>query len=239
MGLRRAGVIFAFASAVGCAALEGLDKYEKVDDTVSGGGTDAAPPGSSSASPTVTPTTPPPDAADATLLVARDAAPDAEAGSPDNPNLALLGVAHATSELPSYPASQVNDGKDTTSWYAAKQSCTPDPSGGYTCGGLSGNPGTGIEITLDQPRTVGRVRILGNRDAPTGYDVLTGNIELKQMDDRQTTTVVPFTTSRGDEPNGDAELAWNPLPNVIGVRVDLLAAESDEPGLAEIEIYGE
>jgi hypothetical protein len=165
-----------------------------------------------------------------------DAGADADADAGGPLNFAALGVASASSEFGGYPASRINDGVTTTSWYAATGSCVSNPDGGadFVC---TGTP-TQIEVALDMARTVGRVKLFGNRDGyPTGYDVLTARLELLDA----TAAVVytaELTTTRGAEPNGDVDhVLPAPQAGVKTVRVVLLTTEAGEPGLAELQAY--
>jgi hypothetical protein len=169
--------------------------------------------------------------ADATADASDAASDAADAGSPTN--YATLGVATATSNYPDYPASQVNDGVATTSWYAAQGSCSNTGGGAiYVCAA------TNIEVAFASVHTIGRVRLLGNRDIyPEGYDVLTARIELVGTNGAVLYSA-DVTTSRGAEPNGDVEHVVTPAKaNVKKVRVVLLTGEASSSGLAEIEAY--
>jgi hypothetical protein len=177
------------------------------------------------------------DARDAndTVLVNDNDASTEDAGdsgcTPPGGDLAQCGVASATTTYSSgYGASLLIDGVLTTSWYAATGAC---PSN--AC------PGDSVyaEVTLDKPRTVDDVKMFGNRDAyPSGYDVLTAKIEL--LDSTGATLYsANVTTSRGPEPNGDADQVISPAVGMVSVvRVVVLTGESDGPGFAEIEVFG-
>jgi hypothetical protein len=172
------------------------------------------------------------DAADADAADAADA--DADVDAEPISNFARLGTAVASSEYSTgYAASRVNDGDLATSWYSATGSC-PDNGGNFECAA------TQVTITLDALRTIGRVKIFGNRDAyPDGYDVLTAKIEL--LDD--TSAVIytaDVTTSRGTEPNGDVDHVVSPAKTgVKAVRVVVLTGQTTGPGVGEIEAYAD
>jgi hypothetical protein len=175
----------------------------------------------------------------------RDSGPDSGTDSGDTgtdgptatTNVAGLGVATATSTYSaSYPAASANDGVASNSWYAAAGSCATNPDGGpdFVC---SGAP-THVAIALANVQTIGRVKVLGNRDSfPSGYDVLTARIELLDGADAVIYTA-DVTMSRGAEPNGDVEHVITPAKaGVKTIRVVVLTGEASGPGLAEVEAY--
>lgn len=158
-------------------------------------------------------------------------AADVDAGPcvPPNGNFAFCATASATSTYSSgYPASQANDGDVNTSWYAASGAC---PSG--TCPSET----IRVDLALDVSRTIGRVKLFGNRDFDTGYDVLTARVQLLDGASNVLHTA-DVTATRGTEPNGDVDHVVSPaVSGVTSIRVIVLTAESDGPGLAEIEAY--
>lgn len=165
---------------------------------------------------------------------------DASEGASTATNFAALGYATATSVHPddkegTYPPSHLIDGKKSTSWYAAPDSCQL-PNGGaeYVCVA----PQPSIDIKLDLLRTIGRVKVFGNRgDYASDWDVLKLRLEL--LDDAANVLyTAEKATSRGAEPNGDVDIVITPArTNVRTVRVVVLTGEQDDPGLAEIEAY--
>jgi hypothetical protein len=240
-GLARTIVLAAapVALVIGCAQIEGLTGFEKVDGLV---GTD------SGSTPTPTPDPVPvpsgpvgPDALDGGSSDGRapdDGSPGGVDGSgpPSDPNanLALTAVAVATSTLPNYPAAQVNDGNLSTSWYAAKGSCTATQgTTTYGCGpGFGGAQPTAIALQWASPQTIGHVRLYGNRDAPTGFNVLTGTIQLFDGNGHVVQSVDVATGAMGD-----FETTFQPVSGVIVVQEALITAESDEPGVAELQVF--
>jgi hypothetical protein len=166
---------------------------------------------------------------------------DASDAASTTVNFAALGSATATSVHPkdnggAYLASNAIDGQMGTSWYADYNSCskTADSGAAFVCA----NPSTKIDIRLDTLRTIGRVKVFGNRGGySSGWDVLRLRIEL--LDDAATVLyTAEKATSRGAEPNGDVDHVITPArPNVRTVRIVVLSAENDDPGLAEIEAY--
>jgi hypothetical protein len=106
----------------------------------------------------------------------------------------------------------VNDNNLDTSWFTATGACP------ITDGGVNGGcPGSTIhvDVELNMPRTVGRVKLFGS--VVYGADVV---------------------TSRGGEPNGDVDHALGaPVSCVKTVRVILKTGEGDGPGLAEVGAY--
>lgn len=168
----------------------------------------------------------------------RDAATEADAAdaAPEPSNVALLGQAVATSLYSgSYPASNLIDGDLATSWYPSSD-CTSNSDGGddYVCTDIP----VSATLTLDKARTIGRVKLFGNRDEyPTGYDVFTARIELLDAADAVVYSAT-VTTSRGAEPNGDVDHAIAPAKSgVRKIRVVILTGEALGPGLGEIEAY--
>lgn len=150
-------------------------------------------------------------------------------------NVARLGTARASS-VGLYPAALVIDADPKTSWYAVSGSCPLDlASSAYVCAGDT----TYVEVVLDTPRIVERVKISGNRDAfASGYDVLTGRILLLDGDGASMYDA-DLTTTRGAEPNGDADHAVTPpVANVKVVRFVVRTAESSGPGIGELEVLG-
>ncbi len=169
--------------------------------------------------------------ADASDAGTRDAAKTPDAGCvPPLGNFAICGTASATSTYSgSYRASSLNDDALDTSWYATRTAC---PAG--TCAGESIH----VDIVLDRPRTVGRVKLFGNRDLySSGYDVMTARIEL--LDGAGSVVhMANVTTSKGFEPNGDVDHAVTPAVALAKtVRVIVLTAESNGPGLGEVQVF--
>lgn len=173
--------------------------------------------------------------ADGGACVALDAGlPDC---TPDGGNFATCGRAVATSTYPGWPASKSNDGVLATSWFAATGACPSNACPGADGGAVEAGAVIGVTVTLDQPRTVGRVRLYGNREYSTGYDTLTARIELLAPSG-EILRAYPVTTSRGTEPNGDVEQVVSPAQTCVQkVRVVVLTGESSGPAFAEIEAY--
>ena len=168
------------------------------------------------------------DAADATdggTFDASDAACVVPLG-----NFAFCGTASSTSVYSSsYPASAVNDGVLTSSWYAMSSACP-----GNMCPGAM----IRVDVVFDVLRTVGRIALSGNRDSyPTGYDVLSARLEL--LDGAGAVVhSADVTTTRGNEPNGDVDHIVSPaVASVKAVRVIVLTAESGGPGLGEVRAF--
>jgi hypothetical protein len=189
--------------------------------------------------------------ADVTGPDAGDASPDADGGSglPGDGgasdggdatltppiNIARLGTAKASSTSGSHPAGLLIDGDPSTSWYASLGSCPFDStSSAYACAGDT----TYAEVVLDAPRIVERVKIAGNRDYASGYDVLTGRILLLDANGASLYGA-DLTTTRGAEPNGNADhVVTPPVANVKIVRFVVRTAESSGPGISELEVLG-
>jgi hypothetical protein len=169
---------------------------------------------------------------------ASQAPTDADGGSRGpTMNVARLGIARASSVFGFSIAARVIDGDPATSWYPAGGSCRSGSQGGaaWVCGGDA----TYVEVALDAPRTIERVRILGNRDAyKSGYDTLTGRIVLLASGDIPAYSS-DVTATRGDEPNGDVDHVVDPpAANVTTVRFVVLTGEASTPGIGELEALG-
>lgn len=146
-------------------------------------------------------------------------------------NVARCALARASSTFgnPRFSAAAAIDGLLGTSWYSSSSACDAG-----ACDGES----VYLDVVFDAPRTLGRVVLRGNRDFPTGFDVLSARVVL--MDGtRRVLTSTDVTTTRGAEPNGDAEwIVSPPVSCVARVRVIVIRAEgAREPGLAEVEAY--
>lgn len=166
------------------------------------------------------------DAALDAMTDAADAADAADASCvPPSGNFARCGVATATSEYTGFGAEKANDGDINSGWYAATGAC---PSN--AC------PGTTISVTvsLDVARTIGRVKIFGNRDYPTGFDTLTARIQLLGAANAVLHTA--DVTAVGAD--ADVDHVVSPVVSAVtAVRVIVLTGESTGPGLAEIEAF--
>ena len=152
--------------------------------------------------------------------------------APPAGNFAFCGIATATSEYgSSYAAAKANDDDLNTSWYSDSAAC---PAG--VC------PGTTIrwEVELNTPRTIGRIKLFGNRDFPSDYDVLTARFEL--LDGSGVGVYgADVTTSRGTEPNGDVDhVVPGTRTCVKKIRVIVKTSETtgnDGPGVAELQAF--
>ena len=173
------------------------------------------------------------DAADATdgpIVVMCD---DAGTSScvPTGGNFATCATATASStDSPAYVASRVIDGDLTTSWYAAMGAC---PAG--SCSGTS----IYVDVDFDVPRTVGRIKLFGNRDAlEEGYDVLKARFQLLDASGNVLYSVDVNTDRSYVEPNGDAEhVLAAPVPCVKKVRVISLKVEDPGSGFGELQVF--
>jgi hypothetical protein len=161
-------------------------------------------------------------------------------GGTEAVNFARLGSATATSVHPpdadgTYTAENAIDGKPETSWYADYKSCgkTADSGAELVC-----TTAPTIDVRLDALRTIGRVKVVGNRGPyGSGWDVLRLRLELLG-DAGESLYSVEKATTRGAEPNGDVDQIITPAKaDVRTVRIVVLTAEKDDPGLAEIEAY--
>ena len=167
--------------------------------------------------------------ADASASDASDSGDGAGGCVPPLGNFALCGTASATSTYSAtFAPSASNDGDLATSWYAASGACAA---------GVCAGDSLRVDIVLDAARTVGRVKIFGNRDYPTGFDVLTARIDLLDGLGAVVTTAA-VTTTRGNEPNGDVDYVVSPAAtSVKTVRVVVVTGESSGPGMAEIQAF--
>jgi len=148
---------------------------------------------------------------------------------PTGGNFARCGTATATSEYFGFGATRINDGNFDTSWFADTGACPAN-----TC---SGNT-VRVDVALNMPRTIGRVKLFGNREYGTDYDVLTARIELL---DGQGAMIygADVTPTRGNEPNGNLDhvIPVAAKTCVQTVRVIVKTAEATGPGLAEVEAF--
>ena len=161
--------------------------------------------------------------------VRRDGGPVSCSQPGANFSLCATATASTSYQPTTFRPSAAIDGTLTTSWYGAGGACEA---------GICPGENVFIEVAFDQPRTVGLIAIRGNRDFATGYDVL--RVRIVTMDaNRRVLSTRDVTTTRGAEPNGDAQLILSPAAACVSfVRVIALTTEgSTEPGLAEIEAY--
>lgn len=165
----------------------------------------------------------------ASVVDASDAGDGAGNCVPPLGNVAFCGTASATSTYSStFAPSAINDGDLNSSWYAATGACAA---------GVCAGDSLRVDVVLDAARTIGRVKIFGNRDYLTGFDVLTARIDLLDGLGAVVTTAA-VTTTRGNEPNGDVDYVVSPAAtSVKTVRVVVVTGESSGPGMAEIQAF--
>lgn len=146
-------------------------------------------------------------------------------------NFSLCATATASSSYPSasFRPSAAIDGVLGTSWYAAAGICEA---------GVCPDESVFLEVAFDQPRTVGLISIRGNRDFPSGYDVLSARIVAMDAN-RRVLSTRDVATTRGAEPNAEAQVVLLPAAACVSyIRVIALTTESaNDPGFAEIEAY--
>ena len=138
-------------------------------------------------------------------------------------------VASATTTYAGWEPTKLNDGNLGTSWFAASATCTGTGTP-ITCPGDT----AAVTITLAGDRNVGRVYIYGNREFSTGYDVLSGHLEIKTA-----SGTVAFSKSFTlSAPDGDIGISVSPaVSNARSIRFVIDSAESDGPGIAEIAAF--
>ncbi|MEZ0314665.1 MAG: discoidin domain-containing protein [Myxococcota bacterium] len=89
-----------------------------------------------------------------------------------------------------------------------------------------------VEVALPTPQAVSRVSLRGSRSSSD--HILVGDLELFGDND----TVVASRTVHTDRPFGDADVDFeDAVSGVMRVRFTSLLAESQSPGLAELEIF--
>jgi hypothetical protein len=147
-------------------------------------------------------------------------------------NFAFCGTATATSTYVGYPASNTIDTDLNTSWYSESGTCSANDGGPvWAC-----TTPLYVDIALNMPRTIGRIKLFGNRDFTTTYDTLTARLELRNGLGNVIHSA-DLVTSRGNEPNGDLDHAFTPVSCVKSVRIIVKTGESGGPGLAEIQAF--
>jgi hypothetical protein len=137
-------------------------------------------------------------------------------------------IARASDTYANYPPANAIDGDETTSWYTAT-GCD-----NACCAGLS----KWLEVQFPAATTARHVLIRGNRDSyATGYDVLSGVIEVYRTDGGVSST--PFVTNR---PDGDTLVSVGSaaVRNVARIRMVIHSTETtSDPGIGELRVYGE
>ncbi len=112
----------------------------------------------------------------------------------------------------------------STSWFSAPGNCATDPS----CTSVPW-----ISVGFPSAQSVSRIAVRGNREYASGYDFLRARIDVIGG------SKVLWSGSY-DLPNPDRDLDITlaaPLPGATSVKFTSLADESDEPGLAELEVF--
>lgn len=133
----------------------------------------------------------------------------------------------ATSVYSGYPASNLIDFDNSTSWYV--DSLCSMQTMDFCC--ISQN----VQLTLSNPRTISAVVIRGNRDFSSGFDVLTGTLELIGANGGVLATRAVVTS----RPAGDWAIAFSPaVANVRTVRFTPGWSDSSASGFAELQLYG-
>ncbi len=129
-------------------------------------------------------------------------------------------VANASSSLPGWPASRAIDGGRGTSWFTAV--------------GDAANLGSSpfIEVLLQQDAGVAQVRMFGNREAANGLDFFAG---IFQAFNGAGAEVFNSGVVQLPAPSRDVSVPVD-LDGIRRVRFTATDDESNEPGLAEIQL---
>jgi len=113
-----------------------------------------------------------------------------------------------------------------TSWFSAHgdcataTSCTQVPT---------------YQVNFPSAQVVGRIAMRGNREYASGYDFISGRFEVLGAGN-----AVLWSAERLlPEPDRDLDIKIAPaLSGATAVRFTSTADESDEPGFAELEVFG-
>jgi hypothetical protein len=126
----------------------------------------------------------------------------------------------------SWPMSKGADNILVTSWFtrhgdcASIMSCTLVPW---------------FKVSFPAPQAVVRITMRGNREYMSGYDFLRGTFELLGAGN----AVLWSASYDLPEPDRDLDIALpEAIPGVTAVKFSSLKDESDEPGFAELEVFG-
>jgi hypothetical protein len=125
----------------------------------------------------------------------------------------------------SYNKTYGADNDLSTSWFAASENCVSSSS-------CTSSPW--ITVSFPSTQILSRIALRGNRAWATGFDFLTGRIEV--LDNKGGVT----WTGAFDfpDPDRDFDIALlAPLSNVASVRFTGLADEGVGPGLSELELF--
>ncbi len=151
-------------------------------------------------------------------------------------NLSPSGSATATTEYGGWPVTRAIDNDLRTSWFAANFDCASSVS----CTSVPA-----VVVHLGAPKAVNHVAIRGNREYASGYDIFRARVEILGADPADAGDAgdagapVVFTREVAlSNPMRDVDLVVSPPVTGTAVRVVSEMDESIEPGLAEIEVYG-
>lgn len=118
------------------------------------------------------------------------------------------------------------DNNLVTSWFSRRGDCASRP----TCNSIPW-----YQVGFATPTTVARIAMRGNREYESGYDFIRGKFELFG-----TGGAVLWSASYDlPPPDRDLDIVLQaPVPGVTAVRFTSQQDESDDPGFAELEVFG-
>ena len=140
-----------------------------------------------------------------------------------------LGVATATTSYPSYPASRGNDTNVATSWFGGSNTCST--SGALYCcnGALS------FQVNFGADRQVSALELRGNREFANGYDIYRARAELL---DASGNVLASYPLENPVGGVGDWTYMLPASITARSVRLAIITAQDDGPGLAELRAWG-
>ena len=112
-----------------------------------------------------------------------------------------------------------------TSWFSRAGECATAP----TCTSVPW-----FQVTLPAPQTLAHVALRGNREYLTGYDFMRGKFEILGA-----SGALLFSRSIDLPPDRDLDIVFpTPLTRVTSVRFTSEQDESNDPGFAELALFG-
>jgi hypothetical protein len=118
------------------------------------------------------------------------------------------------------------DNQLVTSWFSKVGDCASLP----TCTSVPW-----YRVSFAAPTTVTRVAMRGNREYESGYDFLRGRFEVLGANN----AVLWSASYDLPQPDRDLDIVLpTPIVNVTSVRFTSEKDESNEPGFAELEVFG-
>lgn len=143
----------------------------------------------------------------------------------------VSGTTASFSGLPwssSYVADRSVDGDPATSFFSATSTCGFVGLPEYCCAGVS------LTVSLPTDTEVSAVKLVGNREYPTGYDLLSGRLVFLDAAGLERGRA-PFVANRPEADWG--AIIGTPLQQIRSVRVEFEWAEGSGPGLAEVQLF--